>query len=143
MVSQWPQLLHWIAPILAQDPPAAAPAAGGGQPPPGIASLLAPMAVVAAIFYLLVFRPEAKKRKQRQAMIDAVKKGDRVVTTGGMIGQVWRADGTEVVLRIDKDKDIKVRFARNSIMEVLTDTSDSSGSPSDDSVREIEQKAKS
>jgi len=101
------------------------------------------MAVVAAIFYLLVFRPEAKKRKQRQAMIEAVKKGDRVVTSGGIIGQVWRAEDAEIVLRIDKDKDIKVRFARNSIMEVLTDTSDTSGSPSEESVREIEQKAKS
>lgn len=131
--------------ILAQAEPAAGAGgeagagAGGGSP----LGFLLPMIVIFFIFYLLVFRPEGKKRKERQRMIATVKKGDHVMTTGGLLGKVWRVDDKEVVVQIDKDKDVKGRFAKSAIFEVIRPEGDPGAKhPSDDAVRELEQRAK-
>lgn len=101
-------------------------AAGGGVPegPQGgpfgpLGSLLLPMVAVFFIFWLLVFRPESRKRKEREAMVRAVKKGDLVVTSGGIIGKVWRVETNEVILLIDTDDDVKVRFSKSSLLDVI------------------------
>ncbi|MBD3241128.1 MAG: preprotein translocase subunit YajC, partial [Chitinivibrionales bacterium] len=47
------------------------------------------MGVILAVMYLLMIRPEQKKQKERQSMLSALKKGNRVVTTGGIHGTVW------------------------------------------------------
>lgn len=95
---------------------------GGEAPAPGpsldLGSLLFPMVAIFFIFWLLVFRPESRKRKEREAMISAVKKGDSVLTTGGIRGKVWRVDGNDVVIVVDKDKDIKLTFAKSAVFEV-------------------------
>ncbi len=70
-----------ISPVLAQT---ASPLGGGAL------DFLLPMVPVFAIFYFLVIRPQQKRMKEHQAMIDAVKRGDTVVTTGGIIGKVLR-----------------------------------------------------
>lgn len=112
----------WLTPILLQA--AEAPAAGaGGEAAPNpfsaIGNMLVPILLVCGIFYVLVLRPDAKKRKDRELQIKALKKGDTVVTTGGIIAKVWRADGPEIILVLDKDKDVKGRFARSAVFEVL------------------------
>jgi preprotein translocase subunit YajC len=130
---------QWILPILAEAaPPAQAPARGGG-----LQDLIVPMGLVLMIFYFLVFRPEGKKRKERQRMISALKKGDSIMTTGGMLGKVWKVDDNEVVVRIDKDKDIKVHFAKHAILEVLKTEDGGDRGPSEQAVRQLEQQAKS
>jgi preprotein translocase subunit YajC len=106
----------------AEAPSPAAPAqqAPGEDPFGFLRSMLVPLVAMIAIFWLLVWRPESRKRKEREILIKNVKKGDTVVTTGGIIGKVWRADGPgEVVLVIDKDKDVKARFSRSAVFEVL------------------------
>ncbi len=115
----------WMVDLLLQAAEAPSPA-GPAQQAPGedpfafLRSMLVPLVAMIAIFWLLVWRPESRKRKEREILIKNVKKGDTVVTTGGIIGKVWRADGPgEVVLVIDKDKDVKVRFSRNAVFEVL------------------------
>lgn len=82
-------------------------------------NLLFPLAVVFVIFWLLVFRPESRKRKERERLIASVKKGDQVVTSGGMLARVWRVDANEVVVVIDKDKDVKARFTKNAILDIV------------------------
>ncbi len=125
----------WFVEMLAQA--AQAPQQGGGEggrapnPAGGFASLLVPMAAVFFIFWLLIFRPESKKRKERERMIANVKKGDFVVTTGGLIGKVWRVDGSKLVLIIDKDREVKARFTRNAILEVLDQDAASGGNGDD------------
>jgi len=109
------------APV-AQAPQAPVDGAGGGPPPSpfGGLGMLAPMLAIFAVFYFLLIRPESRKRKEREmAVRNNLKKGDTVVTTGGIVAKVWRADGPEVVLIVDKDKDVKVRFARSAIYEIL------------------------
>ena len=47
-----------------------------------------------------------------------MKKGDTVLTTGGIRGKVWRVDGNDVVVVVDKDKDIKITFAKTAIFDI-------------------------
>jgi preprotein translocase subunit YajC len=87
--------------------------AGGGD----ILGLFFPLILVFGIFYLLVFRPQQKRMKDHQAMINAVKRGDTVVTSGGIIGKVVRvaADGE---LRVEIADGIQVRVVKGTISEV-------------------------
>ena len=117
--------------------PEQAPVAG-----PGLGNLLIPMAAIFFIFYLLVWRPEGKKRKARQLMISNVKKGDSIVTTGGVLGKVWKVEKNEAVIIIDKDKDVKVRFAKSAIFEVLPEEGSGTKSVSEETSRDLEEKAR-
>ena len=107
--------------MAAAEAPAAAPA-GGPAPAPGagggLFQMLVPFILMFFIFYFLIIRPESRKRKDRERRISGVQKGDTVYTTGGIIGKVWRAEGNEVVLVIDKDKDVRVTFTRNAVFDV-------------------------
>jgi preprotein translocase subunit YajC len=87
--------------------------AGGGD----ILGLFFPLILVFGIFYLLVFRPQQKKMKDHQAMINAVKRGDTVVTSGGIIGKVVRvaADGE---LRVEIADGVQVRVVKGTLTEV-------------------------
>ena len=112
----WVQLLMQVG----EAPAGGTPPGSPPDPFGALKSMLVPLMAIFGIFWLLVWWPESKKRKQRQSMIAAIKKGDSVVTTGGIVGKVWRADGPEVVLIVDKDKDVKMRFTRSAISEVLS-----------------------
>ena len=74
-----------------------------------------------AIIYFLILRPQRQQEQKRRAMIDALKKNDKVVTTGGIYGTVISVDPTtdRVVLRIDDEKGVKVTFTRSSVARVI------------------------
>ncbi len=82
-----------------------------------IVSFLFPMVFVFAIFYLLVFRPQQQKVKSHQALIDAVKRGDTVVTAGGIIGKVVRV-GTDNEVRVEIAEGVQVRVLKSTITDV-------------------------
>ena len=86
--------------------------AGGGD----ILGLFFPLILVFGIFYLLVFRPQQKRMKEHKAMIDAVKRGDTVVTTGGIIGKVLRVAENEI--RLEVADGVQIRIVKGSISEV-------------------------
>jgi preprotein translocase subunit YajC len=104
--------------LLAQEAGGAAPAGRGPQPfefiPLGVAILLA--------VYFIMVRPEKKKMDEKRKLLAALKKNDRVVTTGGLYGIVAniKPDDDEVVLKVDEEKDVKIRVTRTSIERVLT-----------------------
>jgi len=102
---------------LAQTPGAAAPA--GPPTNPIIASIIqfAPILLIFAVMYLLLIRPQQQRQKQMDAMLKSIKKGDRVVTTGGIMGTVIGIDDQKAVLRIADD--VKVEFTKASIVQVL------------------------
>src|SRR5579885_3166867 len=64
-------------------------ASGPSQGPLGSLGMFAPMILVFGIFYLLMIRPQQKQRKEQQAMINTLKKGDEVVTTAGIYGKIY------------------------------------------------------
>jgi preprotein translocase subunit YajC len=72
-------------------------------------TLLIPMAMIFVIFFLLVIRPQMKRERERQEMLKGVKKNDKVVTTGGFMGTVVSVKEPWVVLKIDENKDIRIK----------------------------------
>ncbi len=73
-------------------------------------------ALIGGVIYFLIFAPERKARKTRQAMLAAVKKGDKVITTGGMHAQVADVREHEIVL---KAGDVRLTFSRSAIHEIV------------------------
>ena len=71
------------------------------------------------IFYLLVILPQQKQAKKHKAMIESLKKGDKIVTTGGIIGEVVRNEPEYLVVRISKDTE--VRIDKSAVARKLND----------------------
>lgn len=82
--------------------------------------LLFPILIV-AMLYLFLFRPKSKEAKQQKTMLEALKRGDRVMTIGGLIGSVVEVRGDEVVLKVDESNNVKERYIKSAIQKVLVD----------------------
>ena len=80
-------------------------------------SLLPMMAIMFAVVYFLMIRPEQKKQKQRQTMLSAIKKGDRVMTAAGIIGTVGTVKDTTMMVKI-ADNTV-VEFTKSAVTSVL------------------------
>ena len=111
----------FITPAHAQA--AAAPAAGGG---PSLIMAFAPWLLVFAIFWLLVLRPQQKRAKEMRARLGAVKKGDQVITGGGLLGRVTRVDDDQVEVEIAQGVRVK------ALKSMLTDVIMPGGKPAND-----------
>jgi preprotein translocase subunit YajC len=107
-----------IASLLKSLSSAWAQAAPGGQAqgPAQTFSFFLPLILVFAIFYFLIIRPQQKQAKQRQAMISAVKKGDQVITVGGIHGRITGV--TDTILTLEIADNCKVKVERSSIQSV-------------------------
>ncbi len=82
-----------------------------------IIQFIVPMVAVLGIMYLMILRPQQKRAKDHQALITAVRRGDTIVTTGGLIGKVTKAtEPTELELEIAPN--VRVRVSRAMISEV-------------------------
>ena len=99
---------------------AMAPPAGGGSGAGGFASFV-PLILMFVIFYFLLIRPQQKKAKQHREMINNLKKGDRIVTSGGLYGRIVGLDGDAISLEI-ADK-IRVKIGRGYVGSMLQDSS--------------------
>ena len=84
---------------------------------PGPGALLFPFAMMFLIFYLLVFRPQTKTRKQHEALLKGLKKHDEVVTSGGLIGTIVNLKPGTLTLRIDEN--VRVEVERSSISRLV------------------------
>ena len=80
-----------------------------------IGSLL-PFLLIIVIFYLFLIRPQNKKQKETQKMLDALKKGDKVITIGGIHGTVSSVKENTVIVKVDDD--CKLEFNRTAISSV-------------------------
>ena len=77
-----------------------------------------PLVLIFIVFYFLLIRPQQRKAKDHKAMLDALRRGDRVVTGGGIIGTVARVDNPEEVT-VDIADGVRVRVLRSTISSVL------------------------
>jgi preprotein translocase subunit YajC len=99
----------WVTPAFAQSL-----GGGGGL---DIMTTLLPFALIFVIMYFLVLRPQRQTQKRREDMLKAIRRGDTVVTNGGIVGKVTKVvDDTEVELQIAEG--VKVRAVRSLIAEV-------------------------
>ena len=83
---------------------------GGGSP---LTSMLFPLILMFVIFYFLLIRPQQKKQRQHQEMLKNLKKGDRVITSGGLYGVVVKVTDKDVILEV-ADK-VNLRFTLGAI----------------------------
>lgn len=82
----------------------------------GITSTLIMFALIFLIFYFMIVRPQQKRTKERQKMLDALKKGDKIVTGGGMHGTVVGIEEKTVLVQIADN--VKVKVERGSVSAV-------------------------
>lgn len=91
---------------------AAEPAAGGN-----IWQMIWPFILMFAVFYFLLIRPQQKKQKARNALLNQLKKGDKIATVGGLHGTIVELTDDTVVLRVNDT--MKLTFERSAINTVL------------------------
>jgi preprotein translocase subunit YajC len=94
-------------------------AGGGGTGTGGVLLSLVPFVLIFVIFYFLLILPQQKRQKKLKAMLEALKKGDKVVTTGGIWGTVANLGKETVTLQIADNTKVKVQ--RESIARLRTD----------------------
>jgi preprotein translocase subunit YajC len=82
---------------------------------------LVPLILIFAIMYFLLIRPQQKKAKEHQAMVKALRRGDQVVTQGGLIGKVAKVK-EENELDVEIAEGVKVRVVQSTITQVLNKT---------------------
>ncbi|MEM1126371.1 MAG: preprotein translocase subunit YajC [Bacteroidota bacterium] len=79
---------------------------------------LAPILLIFIVFYFFIIRPQRKKDQERQEMISAVKKGDKVITIGGLHGTVMQVDDNSLLVQVDTN--MKVRLEKTAVASVET-----------------------
>jgi len=77
-----------------------------------------PILAIGLVFYFIVIAPAGKQRKKTQAMLSSLKKGDRVITTGGIHGVVQGVEAEVVYLKIAEN--VKIKVSRSAVSGVLT-----------------------
>lgn len=102
-----------ISEALAQTAPAA-----GATPGFDLVSFL-PLILIFVVFYFLLIRPQQKRQKQLKDMVSALRRGDRVVTAGGIIGTIAKVPGEAAELEIEIAPNVRVRILRSAISEVM------------------------
>lgn len=100
----------------------------GGAPPSSPFGSVWMLVLIGVVIWFLIFAPERKARKQRDEMIGALKKGDKVITAGGLHGQVVEVRENEVTL---KAHDTRLTFSKSSVTQVLGPKGDGDGSGKD------------
>jgi preprotein translocase subunit YajC len=82
---------------------------------------MAPLALIFVVFYFFLIRPQQKKAKDTKAMLAAIRRGDRVVTSGGIVGRVAKVVSNDELL-VDIADNTRVRVVRATIVNVLAKT---------------------
>ena len=100
---------------IAALPPAAFAGAGGGAGGGIMGQLLFFVALI-LIFYFLLIRPQQQRAKKHAAMVDGIKRGDTVVTSGGLVGKVTKAADKEVTVELADN--VRVQLIKSMVIEV-------------------------
>ncbi|MGJ8726086.1 MAG: preprotein translocase subunit YajC [Roseibacillus sp.] len=111
-------------------------ASGGGNP---LASQFLPIILMIVMFYLLLIRPQQKQRKELQARIDSMEKGDKVITTGGLHGTVHQISEKTVTLKPGGDN-VFLTFDKPSVASVIKLKSEKAESAKDEKSDKSEKK---
>ena len=84
---------------------------------PSLFASFIPLILIFIIFYFLLIRPQQKKAKQHQILLESIKRGDQILTSGGMIGKVIKADKDELTVEISEK--VNVKIFRSTVSDVL------------------------
>ena len=103
---------------------AATQPAGRQSPGGSFWSFMFPLLLAMGVFYLFLFRGQKKDRRRHADMLANLKRNDRVQTIGGVLGTVVDTRDQEVILKVDETNNVKMRFNRSAIKEVLSQAED-------------------
>lgn len=81
----------------------------------GMIGLLFPLLLI-VVFYVFLIRPQSKKQKEIQRKVEEMKKGDKVVTNGGIMGTISSIENDQVLVEVDSN--VKIRFVKSAIVDV-------------------------
>lgn len=106
-----------VVSTLSGAPGLLAQASGGGAAPSGVFALgqFAPIFIIIAVFYFLLIRPQQKRQRELQDWLKSIKKGDEVVTTGGIWGKVAGISDNSPYLTLELQEKVRVRVLRSHI----------------------------
>ena len=93
-------------------------AQGAGAPTGGGFEMFLPFILIIVIFYFLLWRPQQKKMKMHRTMLGDLKRGDRVLTGGGIYGRIARLEGDDELI-VEIAPEVRVRVARGTVSEVI------------------------
>ena len=103
---------------------------------------LLPMVLIFGVFYMLLIRPQQKKAKQHRELLEALRRGDRIITNGGIIGLITKVvDANELIVEIAQG--VKVRVARSMVSTVMAKTEPSRDDDDDDDDDDEEERPRS
>lgn len=108
-------ILAPLANLLAQSAPASP-----GQSPGGLLSF-APFLIILVMFYFLLIRPQQKKAKEHQALVDNLKSGDKILTAGGIYGVVTNVRDKDKVISVRIAENVKIELDKSSVTTVIRD----------------------
>lgn len=95
------------------------------QPAPSVLSQLA-MPIIMGVLLLgmmwMMFRGRMKEEKQKAKLMETLKKGDEVMTIGGLVGKIADISGDRVVLKVDEANNVKVTYLKSAIQKIISDT---------------------
>ncbi len=110
----------WLTPVAyAQDGTATAPAGGG------LMSIVMMFLAIGVIWWLMMIRPQQKREQGRKAMIAALRKGDEIVTAGGIYCRIFAVEEDAITVSIGKD--VRFKLDKSAIVARLTDKDDKEG----------------
>jgi preprotein translocase subunit YajC len=95
--------------------PAGTPTAAPQQP--GVGSMLVPFAAMFAVVYFLMIRPQQKKMKEQQDMLSALKQGDEVLTSSGILGKV--AEITDKIVTLEIANNVRIKMLKSQVSQVI------------------------
>ncbi len=90
-----------------------------GQSPFSWSEFLMPFILVFFIMWLFLIRPQRKEQKKREEMLSSMRKGDTVVTNGGIVGKVVKLKEDRIEIKVDESHDIKMTFLRSAVLNVI------------------------
>ncbi len=101
-----------------QDAFAMGPSGGGDASGPGFLISMIPILLMFGIIYLLLIRPQQKKQREHQGMLESLQNGDKVVTQGGIIGVITGLKSDVITVRISDD--VRVDLQRSAISRIIS-----------------------
>jgi preprotein translocase subunit YajC len=100
--------------LLGQPPGQGAPSSGGSSQ---LITMLVTFGLIIVVFYFLVIRPQNRKQKEAKRMLENIRRGDRVLTIGGLQGFVDSVKEDSVILKVDDN--VKLKFSKSAVSQVL------------------------
>lgn len=85
----------------------------------GMINAVMPMLVMGIVFYFMLWRPQKQQQQKRQQMLEALKVGDKVITLGGMLGEITKLDDRKVTLKLAKD--VEIEFLRTAVSHIQSE----------------------